>query len=111
MRETVERPAPAHISVYVTEEIVARGWSYLEFVEKMAHGVRGGEYVDPKMALCCEFLFNVREPNMMIGAVADRLAEVFGTSAEVWTNIDNAWRAANGGCDGPPSPESEVRDA
>jgi plasmid maintenance system antidote protein VapI len=77
---------PIHPGEYLADELKARGWSTADLAERM-----GGD-VDFNQC-CVDLLMSVRDPNLMMGAeVAAKLGQALGTSAEMWINLDRAYR-------------------
>lgn len=76
-----------HPSEYITEEIEARGWT----LDRLAHEM-GGDYGITRLALDLYIEVGPTEPALRIGQhTADQLAKAFGTSADLWTNLEAAW--------------------
>lgn len=87
----------AHISAvafpvwsYIRDELTARGWTTIDIAYRM-----GG---DTMTNLCCLDLLRDVAPHdtrLTLGAdTAAGLANAFGTSAELWLNLDASFRAA-----------------
>lgn len=76
-----------HPSVFMQEEMGARGWSRDDLATKMAHHDWGIS------RLSLDFYFDVgpNEPDMLIGDGED-FARAFGTSAQFWLNLEAIWR-------------------
>lgn len=74
------------VGEYVLEELEARGWSIAEMARRM-----GGDFNLNHCAI--ELVIYVHDPDAFLGEdLARRIGLAFGTSAEVWLNLDNAWR-------------------
>jgi plasmid maintenance system antidote protein VapI len=91
MSETSDRPPqiwkPAevfHPSYYVHDELVARGWD----LDRLAHEM-GGDFGINRLAL--DMFFAVHDPNARLGEMADQFAHAFGTSAELFRNLEAAY--------------------
>jgi plasmid maintenance system antidote protein VapI len=66
---------------YIADELEARGWTEEDLAREM-----GGEL---HYNLCAfAFLKNATCVHLHMGDFANRLGKAFGTSAEVWVNID-----------------------
>lgn len=84
LNETAE---PFPVGEYIQEAMETHGLS----LPALAHRMGG----DPSVNyLAVELLLeNTDNPNMMLGQeTADGLARVFGTSADLWLNLDRVWR-------------------
>lgn len=70
---------------YIEDELKERGWSKQDMAERM-----GG---DVELNLCgLAFLEHTDDSRLTIGGFADGIARAFGTSAELWVNIDLQYR-------------------
>ncbi len=74
---------PAHVFApgrLITEEIAARGWNWQELADRAGIPLAGlmGVVIN-------------RQP--ITNEIADGLSRAFGTSAELWINLDIAYRA------------------
>lgn len=76
-----------HPAEYIRDELVERGWTTDELV--LIHA--GGEWRD-LMAL--NLYMCVQSPRLSMGDLPNILALGFGTSEEMWANLDAAWRKA-----------------
>ena len=74
-----------HIGEFVREEMACRGWSVSDIARSM-----DGDVSENTLAL--ELLLNVQDPGLLLGDMAKGLAKAFGTSEQLWVNIDRAWR-------------------
>jgi hypothetical protein len=86
--QTTPDRAPAevfHPSVFILEEMEARGWDQWELSRRM-----GGDAQINYVGL--EFYFEIGpiEPDLRLGDGED-FARAFGTSAEFWRNLEDAW--------------------
>lgn len=83
------RPAEVWpVGLFIEEELRARGWTRRELVLRM-----GGSNVDE---LAIDLLIDAPRRGMWIGNdLASDLARVFGTSVELWINIDQAYNKGN----------------
>jgi plasmid maintenance system antidote protein VapI len=73
---------------FIQEELDARGWDMWELARRM-----GGEPSRNKLAL--EFL--EADPTVMLGDDgAEGVARAFGTSKEIWLNLEKSYRVHNG---------------
>jgi plasmid maintenance system antidote protein VapI len=86
-RHYTETPMVAHVIDFIDEELKARGWSRRDLAERMG--------LDPiRDELALQFL-DIRDPGVLLGEEsAAAIGNAFGTGAEIWTNLDNTWRAA-----------------
>lgn len=82
-REPAEAFCPAD---FIWDEMKARDWSINELARRM-----GG---DPVVNVCAlELGWFARQKGLLIGPeMAAQLARAFGTSAELWLNMDAAWQ-------------------
>lgn len=78
---------------YVADELVARDWT----VEELARRMGGDEQVN----LACLCFLSIQESTVRAGKqwmlgeeVAAGLSRAFGTSSEVWMNLDASFHAA-----------------
>ncbi len=77
-----------HVGDYVQDEMDSRNWNRNQLADAMC-----GPSDDWRTTrLCLDLMLEVREPNMRLGEVAGQLARAFGTSAALWTRLDEAWR-------------------
>lgn len=88
--ETAAERVPAevwHPSVFMQEEMEARGWDRDDLASAMACPDWG------ITRLSLDFYFDVgpNEPDMLMGDAED-FARAFGTSASFWLNLEAAWR-------------------
>jgi plasmid maintenance system antidote protein VapI len=73
---------------FITEEMEARAWTKDDLLDRMP-GPRGE---NDFIVECSVHLPD--EPGLLLGDVAaERLAHAFGTSKELWLNLDAAYRA------------------
>lgn len=79
-----------HVGEFVRDEMEARGWDANEMARRMCE--RPEDFAVHR--LCLDIMFEVRDPLVRLGETADALARAFGTSATLWTRLDEAWRAA-----------------
>ncbi|MGH6981446.1 MAG: helix-turn-helix transcriptional regulator [Stellaceae bacterium] len=76
-----------HPSVFIHEELEARGWTLDDLALRM-----GGDFGLQRFAL--DFYMTVHDKHLLLGADGERdLARAFGTSPEFWHNLEAAWRA------------------
>lgn len=79
---------------YIEEEMEARGWTVEELAQRM-----GGQRQYAMNLLCVQMIIAVHDTGLILDdETAAGLSRAFGTSKEVWLNLDAAWRR-----DGPPS--------
>ena len=87
---TERRPAEAfHPSVYIWGELAERGWTLQDLCVY-------GECDTAVDRLAWEIYMTVgpEQPDLYMGeGGAAQLAEAFGTGAEVWTRMEESWRA------------------
>ena len=94
MSEGLRKPAEVfHVSEFIREEMEARGWDRDRLASEMTPGASRREWGITRLTL--DFLFESRGKKMFIGKkTANQLALAFGTSPELWANLDDAWRKA-----------------
>ncbi len=68
---------------FMLDEIEARGWTLDDLAERM------GGHVAENLG-CLAFLMT-EDPRLRLGKVADQLGKAFGTSGEVWRNLEDSW--------------------
>lgn len=68
---------------FIYEELEARGWNMWQLALRM-----GGDPRRNKLAL--ELLES--SPVLLLGDMAGQIGNAFGTSAEVWQNLETTWR-------------------
>lgn len=91
MREKVgHTPAEAfHPSEFIAEELEARGWSQHDLAARMA-----GDPAVNFLTLDTYRLVGPTDPRMRLGKrTAIALGEAFGVSADLFLNLEAAWRA------------------
>lgn len=94
--ENDRRPAEAvHAAEYVEDAMRERGWTLDELAAQVpetfaSFGMRHA---------AIEMYLTLRTPEIIIGELADWFAAAFGTSAQLWRNLDDAWRAHTIGAD------------
>jgi hypothetical protein len=74
-----------HPSVFIIEEMEARGWDRDELARRM-----GGEWKLNRVVLELYFEIGPTEPNLRMGDGED-FAQAFGVSAELFQNLEKAW--------------------
>ena len=84
-----------HVAEYIEDEMTARGWDRDELATRMLPP----EQLDPLdhdawgiARLALDMLLDVRRTDVALGEQAEQLARAFGTSAEFWRNLHEAWR-------------------
>lgn len=84
---------------YIAEELEARGWSDVDLARRM-----GGD--NPAVdLLCVQMLLAVHDPNLILDeSTARKLARAFGTSHELFLNLDAYYRRY-------ATPAAEAKDA
>jgi plasmid maintenance system antidote protein VapI len=76
-----------HPSIYIREELVARRWTRNRLALEM-----GGTFGVNRLMIDMYFMVGPKEPNMRIGdETAEQFAHAFGTSKELFLNLENAW--------------------
>lgn len=84
-------PIPAevfHVSEFIVEEMEARGWDRDRLAQEM-----GGDFGVSRYVV--DLILELRRKDMHLGdKTCAKLARAFGTSAEFWFNLDDAWRSA-----------------
>jgi len=79
-------PAEAfHPSVFIRDEMEARGWDRIELANRM-----GGDWRHRLLELDLYFEAGPHEPNLRIGDGKD-FSRAFGISAEFFRNLETAW--------------------
>lgn len=81
-------PVP-HPSVFVVDEMEARGWDRDTLALAMAGGDTGREFGACRIALDLYLDIGPGEKNLRIPA--DLFARAFGTSPQYWANLERAW--------------------
>lgn len=76
-----------HPSIYIAEELSARGWSLDRLAREM-----GGDFGVNRLALDLYFS-QIASDKARLGEIAEHLAVAFGTSAAVWRNLETAYLA------------------
>lgn len=84
-----------HPGVFISEELTARGWSRDDLATRIA-GADTKEWGVARLALDFYLDAGPGTPAMLMGDFVHDLARVFGTSVELWTNLEASWRAAHG---------------
>ena len=75
-----------HVGVFIHEEMLERNWDADDLAMHM-----GGEFGVNRLAL--DLIFTIRDKNLLLGDdIAAGLSMAFGTSKELWLNLDKAWR-------------------
>lgn len=96
MRQIAEAFPPG---VFIQEEMDARGWSEEDVARRM-----GDQRAYGMNMLCLGFILHVHDRNLILDReTAEGLSLAFGVSAELFLNLDAAWRAA-------PSPDAHATD-
>lgn len=78
-----------HPSVFIIEEMDARGWDRDMLALAMAGGDTGDELGICRLSLDLYLDIGPEEPNLRIAP--DLFARAFGTSPELWSNLEAAW--------------------
>ena len=73
-----------HPSVFIQEEMHARGWDRDELARRM------GDFVTSRIALDFYFGLGPTEPNLRIGD-GEGFALAFGVSAKFFLSLEDAW--------------------
>lgn len=89
-----ERPVQAttvcHPSEIIADELAARGWDRWTLAHRM-----GGDPAQNRLVLDLYCEVGPGEPGMLLGEpTARQLGAAFGTSPDVWLNLETAWRQA-----------------
>jgi hypothetical protein len=74
-----------HPSVYILEEMAARGWSSIELAQAMP-----GDFQTNHAAVHIYLILGPKKPNMRIGDATD-YAAAFGVLPELFLNLERAW--------------------
>lgn len=86
-----------HPSEFIAEELIARNWSLDDLAARMAINDPDPERAYGIHRLALEMYDMLGPDNKMVRMgkpTAQALGRAFGTSAEMWTNLENAWLAA-----------------
>lgn len=76
-----------HPSELIRDEMDSRDWGIPTMARKM-----GGDAGVNRLALEMYFVVGPQNPGCRLGPVmAAQIAKAFGTSIEVWTNLEAAW--------------------
>lgn len=92
-------PTRFHVAEYLQDELDARGWSTRYCAERMGH--EGKEIDVDELALDMTLATLDAPPGhcawecRMGEEMAAGLAKAFGTNAQIWLNLDNAFHAKN----------------
>ena len=78
-----------HPSVFIEEELAARGWSLDRLAQEM-----GGDFGVNRLAIEMYLAVGPDDPNCRIGEMAGDLARAFGTSVELFQNLERSYLAA-----------------
>lgn len=73
-----------HPSVLLEEELEVRGWTHRDMAGHM-----GGDPAIDELAL--DFYAASHHPQARLGTLAEGIGRAFGTGAEFWTNMEQAW--------------------
>ena len=77
-----------HPSLFIQEELDARGWSLAGLANKMGHK----DQAINKLALDLYFEVGPIRANCRIGEhMAQQMAKAFGVSKELFINLENIW--------------------
>lgn len=75
-----------HVWEYISDEMEARGWDQWELARRMG-GDLNVNYLT--LELC-----QLEDKRLVLGEeAAKQLAHAFGTSHQIWLNLDESWRA------------------
>lgn len=91
--QSAKRPRKFHIGEFVRDEMECRGWSTRELAARMG-------FADLDVGtLAMDLLMNVTDNKGVLCSESDYkgLARAFGTSVDIWRNIDKQWRDSQGG--------------
>lgn len=85
--KTTHRPAECwHPSVFIAEEMEARGWDRDDLARLM-----GGDFGISRLSIDLYFEVGPRERDLLIGDGQD-FGRAFGVSPEFFLNLETAWR-------------------
>lgn len=84
-----------HPSLFIIEEMEARGWSRDRLASEMAGNDAGQEYDICRLALDLYLDIGPSEQNLRLDP--ETLGRGFGVSAEFFRNLENAWLVGQGG--------------
>lgn len=90
MIQAVQRQAECFpVGEFIADELEARGWTPRDLAERM-----GGEVDVNELTIELHIACGESHPDAYMGQeTADGLARAFGTSAELWMNLDAAYRS------------------
>lgn len=82
-----------HPGVFLAEEMEARGWTAADVAAAMGGGTHKERCVDELtgMAICGDILLPDEDNSTLGEEFAGKLGKAFGTSAELWLNLERAW--------------------
>lgn len=76
------------VGEYIADELEARGWTTRDLAERM-----GGDVDLNQCTIELTIACGVSHPQVSMGTeTAQGLSRAFGTSADVWLNLDRAYR-------------------
>jgi hypothetical protein len=81
----------SHPSVFIQEEMDARGWDRWELARRM-----GGDYRMKRLVIDLYFEVGPEKTNMRLGKTGENFAKAFDVSPEFFRNMEAAWLAAQG---------------
>lgn len=82
-----------HPGSYLMEEMIERGWTADDVAREMGGKTDKERIIDGLvvMAICGEIILPDDENEEIGLETATKLARAFGTSQELWLNLDEAW--------------------
>ena len=78
-----------HPSVFIQDELDARGWSLHELAGRMD----GSAHIN-RVSLELYMHAGPHDPGILLGETAAQLSQAFGVSDEFFSNLEQAWREA-----------------
>lgn len=76
-----------HVAEFIQEEMTARGWDLYELAKQM-----GGDEEEIHINHVSLSVLFAMHPDIVVGEpTAGKLARAFGTSKEIWMNLDKSW--------------------
>lgn len=79
-------PHAVHPSVFILEEMAARGWTLEDLARRC-----GGDYGLNHVAIDFYLTIGAETPDLRMGVYAVECARVFGVDRDLFVNLERAW--------------------